>query len=442
MALRSMLTASFLCACSVLALTARLSAEDQMPWVEDFGVACQQASAQGKLVLIHFYSDDCPPCVRVEKNVFSQAEVGAVVGKACVPVKVHARQNPALVAKYHVQAWPTDVFVTPAGLEVTRTISPKAPADYISMVTTVATTVGAGLPRSNANGVISQVSTQVAAQSNYMASTAAQSAQQIQSSAQQAQQAAQQAAQQQWQNSQAQANQYANNAQQAAQQFTNNAQQQTQVAADHAKEVINRYSQPFQQAAATGWQPPAFASPASPAPSSPPPTQAATQATVQQHYAQPAPPAVQPQLPVQQTAQSQPPQPAAGSATVMAGGTYPVAMEGYCPVTLATEKKWKKGQQQFGAVHRRRTFLFNSAAEQQKFLADPDRYSPVLVGYDPVKYMQSGELVDGRANYSLTYKKQVYLFNDDNALKLFWQNPSQFTDGLRQAMMQAENKIR
>jgi YHS domain-containing protein len=115
-------------------------------------------------------------------------------------------------------------------------------------------------------------------------------------------------------------------------------------------------------------------------------------------------------------------------------------MEGYCPVTLATERKWKKGQAQFGAVHRRRTFLFVSQAEQQKFLADPDRYSPVMVGYDPVKFLQTGELVDGRVANALTYRKQVYLFTDDAALKSFWMNPAQFTEGLRQAMSQTEGR--
>jgi YHS domain-containing protein len=124
----------------------------------------------------------------------------------------------------------------------------------------------------------------------------------------------------------------------------------------------------------------------------------------------------------------------------MTAGAYPVAMEGYCPVTLAAERKWKKGQAQFGAVHRRRTFLFTSEAAQQKFLADPDRFSPVMVGYDPVKFMQTGELVDGRATYSLTYRKQVYLFTDDASLKTFWTNPSQFTEGLRQAMSRQEGR--
>lgn len=433
MAVRTILTAGLLFACSALVLTARLTADDQLPWAEDFAAACQQANAQGKLVLLHFYSDDCPPCVRVEKNVFSQPEVGAAVGRNFVPVKVHARKTPALVTKYHVQQWPTDVFVTPAGLELTRTVSPQAPDAYINLVNTVAASSGIGVARSAAPGTITQVSNQIAGQATYMTQSAAATAQQYQQSAQQAAQQttqqAQQTAQQSWQYAQAQGTQALANTQQAVQQTAQSAQQSTQAAADSAKEVINRYSQPLQQAAATSWQPP-FSSPAASPASTDINAAPSVAAAVQQQYAA----NFVPQAPAAVPAAA-PPVPAN-----VATNAYPVAMEGYCPVTLATEKKWKKGQAQFGAVHRRRTFLFVSQAEQQKFLADPDRYSPVMVGYDPVKFMQTGELVDGRVANALTYRKQVYLFTDDAALKSFWMNPAQFTEGLRQAMSQTEGR--
>lgn len=455
MALRTMLATGFLFACSALAATVSLAADDQLPWCEDFATACQQANYQGKLVLLHFYSDDCPPCVRVEKNVFSQPEVGAAVGRSYIPVKVHARKTPALVERYHVQAWPTDVFVTPAGLELTRSVSPQSPTDYIAMVNSVAATAGVSIAKANtkaaAAATIAQVSNQANSQYNYLTSTASTSAQQFQQSAAQAQQSAQQAASQSWNYAQQQTNQAVANTQQAAQQGyaagtqavtagAQSAQQQTQAAAESAKEVLNRYSQPFQPAAvdaqaAVAGGPPAWQSPfANNAPATPAAPDINAVAAVQQqypaNYAAPQPPQQQPFVAAPAAAPAPP--------TAAPAGAYPIAMEGYCPVTLAVERKWKKGQPQFGAVHRRRTFLFTSEAEQQKFLADPDRYSPVMVGYDPVKFMQTGELVDGRATFSLTYRKQVYLFTDDNSLKSFWQNPSQFTEGLRQAMTRAE----
>lgn len=431
MALRSLMSLAILLAGSTLSLASTPAGHDCIPWAEDFAAACQQANAQGKVVLLHFVCDNCSWCVKLEQNVFNQPTVGEAVGRCCVPVKVHAGKTPALAARYNVKQFPTDVFVTPAGLELTRTVSPQTPSNYIQMVNTVGTTAGVGLAVKNgANNTIAQVSNQA---NTYLTTTASSSAQTFQQSVNQAQQSAQQATQQSWQYAQDQANQLATNGQQAAQA----AQHQTQAAADAAKEVLNRYSQPFQPAAAAAWQPPSFGGNAAP----PSGINAAPSVvgTVQQQYApnfaaQPAAPAPA----VAAAPVNSVPATATPGAPPAIAANYPVALDGYCPVSLLSERKWKKGQQQFGARHRWRTYLFASEVEQQKFLADPDRYCPVIAGYDPVKFMQTGQLVDGRPTFSLTYKKQIYLFTDDTSLKTFWQNPSQFTEGLRQAMTRAE----
>ena len=120
----------------------------------------------------------------------------------------------------------------------------------------------------------------------------------------------------------------------------------------------------------------------------------------------------------------------------------PVAMEGYCPVTLLEQRKWKRSDPKFGAIHRGRTYLFASESEQQKFLADPDAFSPVLSGYDPVVFAQRAELVEGRRSYGLTYNKQIFLFADEASLQAFSKNPQAFAETARQARIQAENGAR
>jgi YHS domain-containing protein len=270
---------------------------------------------------------------------------------------------------------------------------------------------------------------------------AQQTTQQVQQSAQQFQQNATQQGQQAWQYAQGQANQAVTNTTHAAQQTAQTAQQSTQAAADAAKEIINRYAQPMSPATAPpAAAPPAAAPPAVAPPSGNAPWQVPAAAAVAAANALPfgAPAQTLPPANPPQAAPAESNPALAPSMTVMAAGTYSIAMGGYCPVTLASEKKWKKGQPQFAVIHRRRTFLFASEIEQKKFLLEPDRYSPVMSGYDPVRFMQTGELVDGSPAYSLTYRKQVYLFTSDAALKTFWQNPIQFNEGLRQAMSQQE----
>ena len=92
-------------------------------------------------------------------------------------------------------------------------------------------------------------------------------------------------------------------------------------------------------------------------------------------------------VPVETSAASGPSQPAPPAYTgvvQLPDGSPPLGLDGNCPVQLSEHKKWVRGNPSFGAVHRGRTYLFVSAEDQQKFLANPDHYSPVVSGNDPV----------------------------------------------------------
>jgi protein disulfide-isomerase len=95
---------------------------------------------------------------------------------------------------------------------------------------------------------------------------------------------------------------------------------------------------------------------------------------------------------------------------------------------------WKKGNPRFGAIHQGRTYLFTTAEQQQKFLANPDSYAPALSGYDPVRYAERGELVDGKRAYGLvTPDKRVFLFADEASLQKFRQAPGRYMATVQQA---------
>src|SRR5436853_3662934 len=78
-------------------------ATDQVPWVADFQAACGMAAEQHRLVLLHFYNDNCGPCVRVDQNVFSKSEVAEAITQNYLAVKVHAGKSPQLASRYRVQ---------------------------------------------------------------------------------------------------------------------------------------------------------------------------------------------------------------------------------------------------------------------------------------------------------------------------------------------------
>src|SRR5947209_691587 len=145
---RSGLSMVFLLALAALLVAAAPAlATDQISWVPDFQAACGMAAEQHRLVLLHFYNDNCGPCVRVDQNVFSKAEVAEAVAQNYLAIKVHAGKTPQLATRYRVQQWPTDVFVTPSGLEVYRTVSPQKPDDYIAVLNRVALQTGVGAGR-------------------------------------------------------------------------------------------------------------------------------------------------------------------------------------------------------------------------------------------------------------------------------------------------------
>lgn len=573
----------------LLVAGSRGRADDQIRWAPDFRTACQLAADQHRLVLLHFYGDNCEPCVRVERNVFSQPQVGEALAANYLPVKIHVSKEPQLANRYRVRSWPTDVFVTPTGLEVYRSNSPQKPEDYIALVNQVAQQTGISTSRQWVSklGDVSQpaaaAATAAAATANQAASgvrqatdqaavtaqdgftqgqqrwnaaldqfkaasdqaraASSQTTQQFMDGARQTQQQAA-ATGQQWsqqatdavqsyeqQGGEAyrqfreQTTQASQNVQQQAQQVHQDVRGTAEQLTDVARSTASRWQQTFSQtqspaattteaatpastAAAPAAEKPAAEKPASPAPpllptenpwmaarqsesakpaaapeptgpsstaSSAPPllaqTAAAAPATESPASAPTAPPPTTPpapsiassppttwQSPVSQAAPpptqpSQPqvaPRPAAGPPSfapgqlVPASQAPPVAMDGFCPVSLVEtvsrdphdRAAWKKGNPKFGAIHRGRTYMFTSAEQQQKFLANPDAYAPVLSGCDPVAFAERGELLDGKRAYGLiTPDKRIYLFADEGALRKFNQSPGSYAATAQQAML-------
>ena len=454
-------------------------AQEQIPWAADFQQASELAGSQNRLILLHFYGDNCAPCERVEQQVFSQAKVAQAIAKNYVPVKVHVSKSPELAARYQVNRWPTDVICTAAGLEVQRTISPQNPDEYVAMIDQVALQAGVGAARqwsSSMPAVASAAGRATAdaqAFANRVGTTANNYANQANAAAQgYATQGQQQLAQagQQYNQAAQQANAAAGQAQQqwndTSKQFQGDAQQVQGTAQTAATDLRSTWN-----GAATGlrsaWTGGGVVA-AAPEPQAAPVPQQSQQApplapigTVppggyvlnppaaapQQQYQPQQDPTTNPYLAATQPAVA-PAQPSVAPAQqpqqpihpdlVPASQAPAVALEGYCTVSLLDSMKWTKADAQFGAIHHGRTFLFVSAAEQQKFLANPDRYCPVLDGFDPVRFAKTGELVPGKRSTGLTYNKQIFLFADEASLEQFARTPQAFAAAAYQAMMQRE----
>jgi YHS domain-containing protein len=447
------------------------SQEQQIPWTADFPQACQQASEQRRLVLLHFVKDECEPCERVERNVFSRPEVAAAIARNYVPVKVHAAQNPELARRYQVSRFPTDIAVTPTGLEIHRSTSPQLAEHYIELCDLMALKAGVGTGQQwaanmqqvgqatldQAGAAAQGISTQGQQQWNQLGQQAAGGIEQIRGSTQAWSEQAQNAAQQFGQQTQNAVQQYQQQAEGAAQHLQSQAndaarrfQEQSQVAGQQAQNSLQQFGDAA-RSTASKWQP--FGDLRAPA--------AAAAATIPGANQQPLGPLAGP---AQQAAMSNPffgQQPAASSAIpagvqsssspavapapqeqqfIAASQAPPVCLDGFCPVTLLETMKWKKADPQFGAIHRGRTYLFANAEQQQKFLANPDGFAPVLSGYDPVKFATTGQLVEGNRAFGVISprERRIFLFVDAASREQFEKSPRAYTEQAYQAMQRSE----
>jgi thiol-disulfide isomerase/thioredoxin len=117
------------------------------------------------------------------------------------------------------------------------------------------------------------------------------------------------------------------------------------------------------------------------------------------------------------------------------------SLRGKCPVTLITEGRWQDGDTRWGIVHRNRTYIFANAQALALFRTNPDKYSPVLAGYDPVIYHEQGKLVDGLVENGVfmgnTPDQRVVLFLDQQTRARFQASPLYYLDSIRTATQNA-----
>lgn len=465
-------------------------------WRTNLDAAKIEAIKSNRLLLVHFSTNSCAPCKIVEQNVFSQQHVGAAMEQDYVPVRVDADASPALARAFRIDRVPMEVVMTPQGNVVATLSVPDKPEAYLAQLQNLArhfrqTTGGgvasaqpsvnpayAGLPvphaTSNAGGPQAMVDQRSAAAGQPDMATAPPSAQ-VQSNPYmpaapnpaiygQAQNVYAPSAQDRYQ--QAGVQQAPPQQPQAPPQVAQQPAPPAVAAGANTYAAVNptmpynamprSYRNPLTDTAAApaiaagiaAATPPAAAQPATTYPAGVPNTQVAiapvTPAPSQAGSAQTAPtPSASVVNPPAMSAAQIGAIAAAASPTItppkppvpqMPAGAPPLAFDGCCPVTLKTLKRWTIGDAQFGAIHRGRTYIFAGAAQRDQFLADPDAYSPVFAGLDPVLLLEKQQSVAGTRQYGFEYGGSFYLFSGKESMDKFAASPHSYAAGVRQAM--------
>lgn len=418
--------------------TATCLQSEEIAWQSDVGKARQMAREQGKPLLVHFWSESCGPCKKLDRYVFPHPDVARVVN-GVVPVKVNTRQQRKVAQQFGIKRIPTDVLIAPDGREVWRGISPSTVNAYIGMVNRAVHLQQTASDRTGLSGLAAAArhrsQQSVGHQTGFVGQTGYAPKRGPASAPRQVANL---------QNSLSD-NPYASNPSdssppnQGREQLSRN-----DLASGGGSFQVGGGA--FQPGGGAFRRPQASSPPQSPPQQqpAPAPTDAGNNSAVRRprsdqprptenpHFARaPRRPAPRPQTPPTKPARPR---------TQQAAAKPKFALAGYCPVSLLEERRWSKGDPRWGVVHRGQTYVFASEAKAKKFWAEPDAYSPMLSGFDPVKFAEDQEWVPGKRQFGVFYKDQrsgktaVVLFADEAALQRFWQSPEAYSGRVQQAM--------
>lgn len=399
-----MRTAALSISTFAIALIAFSSAQAEITWQDNLRTAHSKAQTEGKHLLLHFYSDNCTWCERLEKGSFQNPVVASTIDQGYVAVKIHANTSPKLAQMFKVSKFPTDVIVDVQGKTLSHSVSPQDPNLYVAMLTKSMPSATSAAPQQDA---IVEATPKAAPATpggapNYATMAAPQSA----PTAAKTQVAASPAP--------------PTEVPSATASFTlptdrkvNAGLTSTSLNDGLALEMPSQLTEPANAASNT------VANAA-----------AAAQAKID---------AVSLGFPPEQAkAKVSAPAPAAAAPVATSEDTE-LAMQGFCAVTVINEDRWVEGSPEFGVIHLGKLYLFTNQANMEKFLADPVPFTPVLNEIDVVRFFEEKKIVPGKREWGLKdpIHNRMFFFADEAAMNHFYNEYERYTDAAIEVMTKA-----
>lgn len=118
----------------VLALGASSLSAADVQWLRDYPQAQRMAAESGRPLLIHFFSNNCPPCKLLDNRAFKTPELIDAMASHVVAVKVNVDDHRDIADHHQVTRWPTDIYLASDGTELHRMVSPQDPTLYRQVV--------------------------------------------------------------------------------------------------------------------------------------------------------------------------------------------------------------------------------------------------------------------------------------------------------------------
>jgi len=106
----------------------------------------------------------------------------------------------------------------------------------------------------------------------------------------------------------------------------------------------------------------------------------------------------------------------------------PLALEGFCPVTLCTEERWSTGNPVYCTMYQGHIFRFATAEAMTTFAQNPANYIPVAMGEDIVLMVDRNRRINGNRRFGAWYQGRVFLFSSQESLSAFSERPDFYTE--------------
>jgi len=100
------------------------------------------------------------------------------------------------------------------------------------------------------------------------------------------------------------------------------------------------------------------------------------------------------------------------------------AFGGTCIVSAVEERELVAGSRKCQLDYRGQLLYFRSEDHKQKFLAQPASYWPMLDGACAMTLLNDGERVEGQLQYAAVFRKRIWLFTSETAMREFLLDPA------------------
>ena len=104
----------------------------------------------------------------------------------------------------------------------------------------------------------------------------------------------------------------------------------------------------------------------------------------------------------------------------------PLALEGFCAVSILDMRKWVKGVPAHQVVYDGRTYRFANQKGKGMFQANPAKYVPALGGDCVVALVKKGKRVPGSIHHASFHEGRLFLFSIADAHKMFRAKPATY----------------